>query len=84
MPITECRGCGQSVSTEAKACPHCGTPHPAREYVRQQRKEKLGEAAGTAAGFGCAGLGCAASAVMSAIQLLVGLAIIGFLVRACS
>ena len=28
MPIVKCRECSGLVSTEAKSCPHCGTPHP--------------------------------------------------------
>ena len=31
MALTECRECGKQVSTDAKACPHCGTPDPARK-----------------------------------------------------
>ena len=30
MALTNCRECGQQVSTEATACPHCGAPSPAR------------------------------------------------------
>ncbi len=29
MALTRCRECGERVSTEAVACPHCGCPHPA-------------------------------------------------------
>ena len=29
MPLVACRECGQQVSTEATACPHCGCPRPA-------------------------------------------------------
>jgi len=28
MAIQPCRECGKDVSTEAPACPHCGTPNP--------------------------------------------------------
>ena len=28
MALKECRECGQQVSSNAKNCPHCGTPHP--------------------------------------------------------
>lgn len=28
MAIKPCRECGQQVSTEAAACPHCGVPSP--------------------------------------------------------
>lgn len=28
MALKDCRECGQQVSTNAKKCPHCGTPHP--------------------------------------------------------
>lgn len=31
MALRLCRECGQSVSTDAKACPHCGAPRPAQE-----------------------------------------------------
>ena len=31
LALTECRECGKQVSTDAKACPHCGTPDPARK-----------------------------------------------------
>ena len=30
MPLQPCRECGQQVSTEAPACPHCGVPQPTR------------------------------------------------------
>lgn len=30
MAMTSCRECGQPVSTEASACPHCGVGSPAR------------------------------------------------------
>ena len=29
MALQPCRECGESVSTEAPACPHCGVPKPA-------------------------------------------------------
>jgi hypothetical protein len=29
MSLTKCRECGKEVSTEAKACPHCGIKNPA-------------------------------------------------------
>jgi uncharacterized membrane protein len=29
MPLTKCKGCGASISTLAKACPHCGQPSTA-------------------------------------------------------
>lgn len=29
MALVECRECGKEVGTEAKTCPHCGTPKPA-------------------------------------------------------
>ena len=31
MALTECRECGKQVSNDAKACPHCGTPSPAKK-----------------------------------------------------
>jgi len=30
MALTACRECEKEVSTEAKTCPHCGAPYPAR------------------------------------------------------
>jgi len=29
-----CRICGQTVRTDARHCPHCGTPDPARGYIK--------------------------------------------------
>src|SRR5688572_31738471 len=29
MALRPCRECGFQISTEAKTCPHCGTPAPA-------------------------------------------------------
>ena len=31
MALMPCRECSQQVSTEARACPHCGVPDPARQ-----------------------------------------------------
>lgn len=31
MAMTTCKECGKQVSTEAKACPHCGTSAPAKK-----------------------------------------------------
>lgn len=31
MALTSCRECEKEISTEAKACSHCGAPHPARK-----------------------------------------------------
>jgi hypothetical protein len=28
MALTQCRECGRQVSTESRACPHCGAPYP--------------------------------------------------------
>ena len=33
MAIKKCRECGKDVSTEAKACPHCGAPSPVRQEM---------------------------------------------------
>lgn len=30
MPLTQCRECKKEISTEARQCPHCGAPFPAR------------------------------------------------------
>jgi hypothetical protein len=34
MPIIECRECHKEISTEAKSCPYCGAPFPARAAWR--------------------------------------------------
>jgi hypothetical protein len=31
MPLARCRECQQEVSSEARSCPHCGAPFPARQ-----------------------------------------------------
>lgn len=31
MAMATCRECGKDVSTEAKACPHCGAPKPVKQ-----------------------------------------------------
>lgn len=31
MALTRCRECRREVSTEARTCPHCGVPYPARK-----------------------------------------------------
>ena len=31
MGLTQCRECKKEVSTQARACPHCGVPYPARK-----------------------------------------------------
>lgn len=31
MAMTTCKECGKQVSTEAKACPHCGATAPAKK-----------------------------------------------------
>jgi hypothetical protein len=36
MAIKACRECGKQVSTEAKACPHCGAAAPTGPSVGQQ------------------------------------------------
>ena len=55
MALIKCRECGNQVSTEASACPHCGAPQravppqlPHGETVQEaptlpQRKSKLGQ-----------------------------------------
>jgi hypothetical protein len=30
MPLTQCRECKKEISTEARQCPHCGVPFPAK------------------------------------------------------
>lgn len=41
MALVECRECGKEVSTEAKTCPHCGTPKPAvQPTVKKPAPEK--------------------------------------------
>ncbi len=34
MPLTRCRECQEEISTEARYCPHCGAPFPARKKWR--------------------------------------------------
>lgn len=34
MALTTCRECGKQVSTDAKACPHCGTSEPAKKKAK--------------------------------------------------
>ena len=34
MAITTCKECGKQVSTEAKACPHCGAAAPAKKKAK--------------------------------------------------
>jgi len=31
MPLKPCRECGKEISTQAKHCPHCGAPYPAKK-----------------------------------------------------
>ena len=28
MALTSCKECGKQISTDARACPHCGCPRP--------------------------------------------------------
>ena len=32
MALTTCRECGQTVSSEARSCPHCGVPSPSGSH----------------------------------------------------
>lgn len=41
MALTDCRECGEQVSTEAESCPHCGAPSPA--LSAQEASQKQGE-----------------------------------------
>lgn len=34
MPLTQCRECQKEISADAKSCPHCGAPFPARTEWR--------------------------------------------------
>lgn len=34
MAMSNCRECGDTVSSEARACPHCGASHPDAERAR--------------------------------------------------
>ena len=34
MPLIQCRECHKEISTEARNCPHCGAPFPARKKWR--------------------------------------------------
>jgi hypothetical protein len=47
-------------------------------------KERAKEAAGAAAGGAMASMGCLLQAVLSAIPVLIGLFIIGLMLRSCS
>ena len=31
MAMTECRECGEEVSSKAKSCPHCGVKNPGKK-----------------------------------------------------
>ena len=43
MAMDVCRDCGQSVSDEAKACPHCGARKPSkRKFEAEQRTRGIG------------------------------------------
>jgi len=33
MALTKCLECGKEISTEAKTCPHCGTPKPHKSKI---------------------------------------------------
>lgn len=37
MAIVNCRDCGETVSTEAPTCPHCGIPSPGSLPLRRKR-----------------------------------------------
>jgi hypothetical protein len=41
MALISCRECGKPVSTEASACPHCGTPQTCG-YPERFAQEALG------------------------------------------
>jgi ribosomal protein L37E len=43
MTLTPCRRCGQQVSTEAPACPHCGVPDPVESIPSEERATKRTE-----------------------------------------
>lgn len=47
-------------------------------------KERAKEAAGAAAGSAMASIGCLIHAIMSAIPVIVGLVLIGLILRSCS
>lgn len=38
MPLEPCRECHREISTEARSCPHCGAPHPARATAAPRRR----------------------------------------------
>jgi ribosomal protein L7/L12 len=39
VPLAACRCCGVQISSEAKACPHCGQPFPVADGFDQARVE---------------------------------------------
>jgi hypothetical protein len=51
MGLSPCRECGKQVSTEAVACPHCGTPSPTRPISTEEPAGVL--AAGSSGLKGC-------------------------------
>jgi hypothetical protein len=42
MALKLCRECGKEVSTDAKACPHCGAKDPSGEQARRGKKAGIG------------------------------------------
>lgn len=41
MALSPCRECGQQVSSEAPACPHCGVPDPSEAAAAQAQEDRL-------------------------------------------
>lgn len=55
MALSPCRECGQPVSSEAPACPHCGVPEPSQARHEQAlRSEAAAKKKNEAAPLGCA------------------------------
>lgn len=41
MNIAPCRACGQQVSVQAPACPHCGQPSPTPRIANAQQNAQI-------------------------------------------
>lgn len=62
MAMEPCRECGKHVSTEAEACPNCGTPDPTGAQTAEKEAERKR-----------AGIGC----LIVTVLVVVGVAITG-------
>lgn len=72
MAVTTCRSCGEPVSADAAACPHCGTPDPVAP--RAVPKPEPATGAGSRFGRALKAIGCLFIAlIVLGIALVVGL-----------